>query len=416
LLEAETRAAGARGCALAALLAERDIVLESRARFGTHARDVQLGPSDALDRLERFEAAEASGFDKASLRAHGLDAFSVRAVARARDQLLRAIARPHGIPDDSDEALLCAILAGFGDRVAKRRVKGGTELVLARGGSLAQSESSVVRDAELCVVLDASERGARGAVAHMLSAIEPEWLLELFPDRVSDREQVRFAKESERVESVHTLSYDGIVLDQSQSGEASGPEAERVLYEAALERGIASFDDADALELFERRAAQAARAGSGVPALPPDARQRALRAACAGQQSFADLRRVGVLPALRASFSNAELSQLERLAPEAITLGAGRRVRVHYEADRPPWLESRLQDFFGLRAGPKLGDQPLVLHLLAPNQRAVQVTTDLAGFWQRHYPELRRQLMRRYPKHAWPEDPANAQPPAPRKR
>jgi ATP-dependent helicase HrpB len=57
----------------------------------------------------------------------------------------------------------------------------------------------------------------------------------------------------------------------------------------------------------------------------------------------------------------------------------------------------------------------LVLHLLAPNQRAVQVTRDLAGFWQRHYPELRRQLMRRYPKHAWPEDPLTAQPPAPKR-
>jgi ATP-dependent helicase HrpB len=78
---------------------------------------------------------------------------------------------------------------------------------------------------------------------------------------------------------------------------------------------------------------------------------------------------------------------------------------VHYEPDRPPWVQSRLQDFFGLRDGPKLGGEPLVLHLLAPNQRAVQVTTDLAGFWQRHYPELRRQLMRRYPRHAWPEDP-----------
>jgi ATP-dependent helicase HrpB len=79
-------------------------------------------------------------------------------------------------------------------------------------------------------------------------------------------------------------------------------------------------------------------------------------------------------------------------------------------------VQSRLQDFFGLRDGPRLGEQPLVLHLLAPNQRAVQVTTDLAGFWQRHYPELRRQLMRRYPRHAWPEDPLVARPPAPGRR
>jgi ATP-dependent helicase HrpB len=67
-----------------------------------------------------------------------------------------------------------------------------------------------------------------------------------------------------------------------------------------------------------------------------------------------------------------------------------------------------MQDFFGLARAPSVGDGrvPLVLHLLAPNQRPVQVTTDLPGFWVKHYPALRKQLMRRYPKHAWPEDPA----------
>jgi ATP-dependent helicase HrpB len=94
-------------------------------------------------------------------------------------------------------------------------------------------------------------------------------------------------------------------------------------------------------------------------------------------------------------------------------------VRVHYEAgEKPPWVESRLQDFFGLAKGPTVaaGRAPLVLHLLAPNQRAVQVTQDLAGFWERHYPAIRRELMRRYPRHAWPEDPLTARPPEPRKR
>ncbi len=71
-----------------------------------------------------------------------------------------------------------------------------------------------------------------------------------------------------------------------------------------------------------------------------------------------------------------------------------------------------------MTAGPTAagGRVPLVLHLLAPNQRAVQVTTDLAGFWDRHYPAIRRELMRRYPRHAWPEDPRTAAPPVPRRR
>jgi ATP-dependent helicase HrpB len=88
-------------------------------------------------------------------------------------------------------------------------------------------------------------------------------------------------------------------------------------------------------------------------------------------------------------------------------LARGRRVRVQYEPGKPPWIESRLQDFFGMKEGPRIGGGrvSLTLHLLAPNQRAVQVTTDLDGFWKRIYPDLRRELGRRYPRHAWPEDP-----------
>jgi ATP-dependent helicase HrpB len=85
-----------------------------------------------------------------------------------------------------------------------------------------------------------------------------------------------------------------------------------------------------------------------------------------------------------------------------------KRVAIHYEQDRPPWIASRMQDFFGLQRGPSIADGrvPLVLHLLAPNQRPVQVTQDLAGFWVKHYPQLRRELARRYPRHAWPDDPS----------
>jgi ATP-dependent helicase HrpB len=89
---------------------------------------------------------------------------------------------------------------------------------------------------------------------------------------------------------------------------------------------------------------------------------------------------------------------------------------VHYGPAQPPWIESRLQDFFGLRAGPAVGGGrvPLTLHLLAPNGRAVQVTRDLASFWTQHYPALRRELGRRYPRHDWPQDGARATPTPPK--
>ena len=96
-----------------------------------------------------------------------------------------------------------------------------------------------------------------------------------------------------------------------------------------------------------------------------------------------------------------------RSRPERIRLSRGRHACVHYEAGQPPWVASRLQDFFGMRETPAVarGAVPVVVRLLAPNQRPVQTTSDLAGFWQRLYPQVRKELARRYPKHAWPEDP-----------
>jgi ATP-dependent helicase HrpB len=118
-----------------------------------------------------------------------------------------------------------------------------------------------------------------------------------------------------------------------------------------------------------------------------------------------------VLGALPAAAQHA----LAANAPERIKLASGRSVEIHYDTGDTPWIESRLQDFFGTRAVPAVGAGrvALTVHLLAPNGRAVQVTRDLAGFWAQHYPALRRQLSRRYPKHSWPEDGATAKPPPP---
>jgi ATP-dependent helicase HrpB len=108
--------------------------------------------------------------------------------------------------------------------------------------------------------------------------------------------------------------------------------------------------------------------------------------------------------------SNIDQRRLNELAPATLRLPSGRQTRIHYETDRPPWIASRLQDFFGMADGPRIGPErtALVIHLLAPNQRAVQTTTDLAGFWQRLYPRVRKELMRRYPRHQWPENPIPA--------
>ncbi|HEX7481131.1 MAG TPA: ATP-dependent helicase HrpB [Polyangiales bacterium] len=423
VLEAQARGVGASGCVLASLLGERDVLLTARSRFDDRKHDHGTASSDLLLRLDLLEAV-GDDSSPGRLRAHDLDPGAVSAVRRSSERLIRSFGNAydeHALGDaQRQEALLLATAAGFFDRVAKRRAPKSGEVVFASGGSATLSPTSVVREAEYVVVVDASEqRGERrGVVAHLVSAVEPEWLLELFPQRVVDRTELRFDAKTERVEAVQTLSYDGLLLDRVSRSDVSGPDAERVLFEAAMHKGIEHFMDRDALHALRERLAFAASVDARVQLLSDDVAERALRGACEGKTSFSQLREVALLDYVYAQLPAGARSRMYELTPEHIELPHGRKLQVHYERDKPPWVESRLQDFFGMREGPKIGGKPLVLHLLAPNQRAVQVTSDLAGFWQRGYTEVRRELSRRYPRHAWPDDPLTAvpSPPTPRRR
>jgi ATP-dependent helicase HrpB len=115
----------------------------------------------------------------------------------------------------------------------------------------------------------------------------------------------------------------------------------------------------------------------------------------------------GLEGVLLTRFAAADLDRMNRIAPERIRLPSGRHAKVQYAEGQPPWVASRLQDFFGMKETPRIaeGKVSLVVHLLAPNQRPVQMTQDLEGFWRRLYPSVRKELGRRYPRHAWPEDP-----------
>ena len=110
---------------------------------------------------------------------------------------------------------------------------------------------------------------------------------------------------------------------------------------------------------------------------------------------------------LQGLLTAAQRKLLETGAPEKFTLPGGRQVLLQYEVGKPPVLAARIQDFFGLPQTPRLagGRIPLLLHLLAPNNRCQQITDDLASFWANTYPVVRKELRGRYPKHAWPENP-----------
>jgi len=309
------------------------------------------------------------------------------------EQLLRRARAPRQTVHD-DDALLLSVLAGFPDRVARRRT--GTQILLATG--ISAEVAGEPPPYEFMLALDAEDRRENPLpLVRMTARIEPEWLLDLFPDRVEERSSVVWNRASERVEKVSALLYDKLVIEESR-GSASEVEAADLLALKALEAGVDRFVDKETLEHFLARLNFA-----GFD--PPDI-TAVLRDLCLGLQSFSELRDASknLMPLLEEKL-NARL--LNEIAPLSIRLKNGRQAKVHYEQGKPPWISSRLQDFFGMQDTPKIGPAkvPLVIHLLAPNHRVVQTTTDLAGFWERLYPQIRRELSRRYPKHSWPEHP-----------
>jgi ATP-dependent helicase HrpB len=408
----------AEGALLVSTLAEREIRASHRTRFGDRdAPRVETDASDAVDRMEALAGAEASGASRSSFASYDLDPRGASAALTLRDQIVRALDRtrrgePRYAPD-ADAALMRAILAGFSDRVGRRRKKGSSDVVLAGGGSVKLAETSVVRDAELMVCVEADEaRG--GAICRIASAIEPEWLLELHPDHVTDVRTFRFDLDKERLELVTGLAYDGLTIDESRGDAVGEPGAAAALAKEAMARDLGRFVDRNRLTQLRLRATLARKADATLPSFDEAAVERALIDACEGRRSLAELAKADVLGAMESAMTFRERQRFEELAPTSVTLPGRAKVDVTYELDRPPWMESRMQDFFGLVEGPRAGGAPIVLHLLAPNGRAVQVTTDLAGFWDRHYPSIRKELMRQYPRHHWPDDPRTASPRKPK--
>lgn len=419
VIEAERRGVGSKGATLAALLGERDIRLEARARLQgpKSAERSASGPSDLLELLSRFAEAEAMG-----ARSAGVDQGAFQSVERVRRQLERIAERKALAPASDEaveEALLQAVLAGFPDRVARRRKPKSPEVLIAGGVAATLDQTSVVHEAELMVAADAEERRG-GVVVRLASEVQPEWLLELFPERITDFAGVEWNAEARRVDKVTRLAYDGLALEETRQPSPPSHEAAQLLAQQAVAAGIGRFVDPEALvQLRERlELLRVHFPDAGVPSLDDAHLAATLTTACEGSKSFADLESADLLSALHASLDPQVARLLATQVPDRITLPGGRGTRVHYEPGKPPWVESRLQDFFGLAKGPSVcgGRVMLVLHLLAPNQRAVQVTTDLAGFWERHYPGIRKELMRKYPRHSWPEDGRTAVPPPPKKR
>ena len=305
-------------------------------------------------------------------------------------QTARALQRTIGLETDpgrlDERAFRRAVFHGYADRVGRRRQPGSPRVLLASGHGAVLSPESGVRDGDFVVAIDA-QAGRRGDVAEarirMASLVDREWLAA--SRTVTSHELDRDVR---RVRAFRRDYYGAIVLAEHQVA----PDLEvaaALLRDAYIEQGWPVAD-----EQLARRLRFA-----GVPLDMAELLTRAT----AGQTELAAVDLGGHL-------TWDERQRLERGAPERLAVPSGRTHALEYRADGTVSASVKLQDLFGLAETPRIGprQEPVLLLLLAPNARPVQTTRDLRSFWERTYPEVRKELRGRYPKHPWPEDPWTA--------
>lgn len=292
------------------------------------------------------------------------------------------------------DSICAAVFAGYPDRLARRRARGGSKLQLASGPGAELSRESGVRDAELLVAVDlrAAKRGSnRDALVRVASKVDAAWIEPTYAETVHEIDP-----KSGRVRAFERRLYERMELDRRQVDADPETSAAR-LCAAMLERGLGGR--------VERVLARIAFAG-----LPYELEPRLLDA-CRTAHGWFEFDPV-------AGLSGNQRHELERLAPEFLAVPSGRRARLDYAGPGEVSASIKLQELFGLAETPRIGKPavPVTLYLLAPNGRPVQTTRDLRSFWENTYADVRKELRGRYPKHPWPEDPWSAEPTARAKR
>lgn len=409
---------------VAALAEERDIFIEPPKAEVAHS-DLDL----RLAALQDVAPAggKAGALDHRAARRWGLSPGATERVIRSRDQLIRIAAHhlsgdpPDGRGDQpSQDPVLDALLAGFPDRVAQRRAPQSDRFKMASGAGAKISPRSAVRADDL--ILAVGLEGGRTA-EHLITTA---WALDPARLPITEGVETRFDPEREAVVQFSVRRYLALVLDERPAGGGADPMAvAEALAHAAAADPLRAFRPDDQAKHFLRRLWCAATWAPGleIPALrgleipgPPD---DFILTQCMGRRSFADLRRVDLIQAIRDHIGYSAAQAVDRLAPDKIKLPGGATARVTYtDPDSPPVFSARIQHLFGMTETPKVGGGrvALLIHLLAPNMRPMQITSDLAGFWANTYADVRKDLRGRYPKHPWPEDPLTAPPVGPRHR
>lgn len=405
VLEGQRLGVGSRVALLAAMLSERDAF---SGRGGPVTAASHRSQSDVLDRLFAIEEFLRTGRREFSFGTiHG---GAIHFLTQAADQIQRSLPARSGaetpVSSDGTEELLRALLAGFPDRLARRRDTSGPRGLMVGGKGVKLGPQSNVSGAEFFLCIDV-DGGSTDALVRQASAVEREWLT---GPSLMTRDELFFHPSQKQVVARRRTLWDDLVLSEAPAPLPTGDAAAEQLFEnarTALDEVFPKNDSETENFLLRVRSLAEWMPELDLPRLDREGLEKVLRDLCDGRRSFAELRSAPWLATMQGQYSYPQRQTIDREAPEKIEVPSGSQIRLQYEAARPPVLAVRIQEVFGMTETPRIagGRVRVLMHLLAPNMRPQQVTDDLKSFWENAYAEVRKELRRRYPKHQWPEDP-----------
>ena len=400
---------------VAALTQGRDLLLRNCGKDVDSAREDLLGEKASSDfwiLMRAWTFAQKNQFRLEACRKLGIHAVTARQVGPLFEQFLR-IAEKEGLDtkprEVKDEALQKCILIGFSDRVARRLDQGTLrcELVHNRRGVLARESS--VQKSPLLVVAEIREIETRdkemNTILSLATAIETDWLRELFPEDIESDLHVQFDSTTKRVQAAELLKFRGLALSAKRVEPPPADAAAKILADEIIagRLPLPNWDHSVEQWLARLNFLCANCPELQLPPFTDDDKLHVIGQLCHGAVSYKDIKEREVKPIVMSWLSQSQRELLDKHAPERSKLTNDRTPKVNYENGKSPFISLRIQELYDVNQTPKIAMDkiPVTVHILTPGMKPIQVTQDLSSFWKEHYPKIKSALARKYPKHFW---------------
>ncbi|MEB0866033.1 ATP-dependent helicase HrpB [Citrobacter youngae] len=331
-------------------------------------------------------------------------------------QLLKRLNVRGGQPDSERLALLLA--QAFADRIARRRGLDGRYQLANGMGAMLDSDDALGRHEWLIAPLLLQGSASPDARILLALPLDIEALMQTCPELLQQSDTIEWDEAQGTLKALRLTRIGQLTLKVQPLAKPSEDELHQAMLNGIRDKGLSVLNWTPEAEQFRLRLHCAANwlPEYDWPAVDEDSLLAALESwllpHMSGVQSLRALKAVNVAQALRGLLDWSMLQRLDSELPAHYTVPTGSRIAIRYHEDNPPVLAVRMQEMFGEANTPTIagGRVPLVLELLSPAQRPLQVTSDLSAFWKGSYREVQKEMKGRYPKHVWPDDPANTAP------